>query len=141
MQRRSSSLCQSYAPCLRASRYYEQLLKEKSDEKVREYLGRNPHPAEWLIKCVSQRENTLLGCIEAIVAIQREYFLGNSPVLVPMTLGNVAERKGVHKSTASRTIRGKFIQCSAGVLPIKSFFVQKLGEKTARMILRTRPGP
>lgn len=125
------SLCQSYTPCLKISRYYEQLLKETNDEDVKEYLGKNLHSAEWLIKCVSQRENTLLGCIEAIAAIQREYFLGNSPVLVPMTLGDVADRMGVHKSTASRTIRGKFIQCSSGVLPVKSFFVQKLGGKNS----------
>lgn len=123
------SLFQSYTPCLRISRYYEQLFRDTDDESVKEYLGKNLNSAQWLIKCVSQREDTLLGCIEAIADIQREYFLGNSPVLVPMTLGDVAERMGVHKSTASRTIRGKFIQCSSGILPVKSFFVQKLGGK------------
>lgn len=88
--------------------------------------------AQWLIKCVSQREETLLNCIEAIAEIQSAYFLGTSSVLAPMTLGDVAERMGVHKSTVSRTIRGKFIQCSAGVLPAKSFFVQKLGRKSSK---------
>lgn len=125
------SLFQLYTPRLRISRYYEQLFRDTDDESVKEYLSKNLNSAQWLIRCVSQREDTLLGCIKAIADIQREYFLGNSPVLAPMTLGDVAERMGVHKSTASRTIRGKFIQCSMGILPIKSFFVQKLGGKNS----------
>ena len=34
---------------------------------------------------------------------------------------------GVHVSTVSRTIRGKYVQCVRGVLPIKSLFSQTLG--------------
>lgn len=126
------SLFQSYTPSLKISSYYENLFRNTDDEGVKEYLLNKLNSAQWLIKCVSQREETLLNCIEAIAEIQSVYFLGTSSVLAPMTLGDVAERMGVHKSTVSRTIRGKFIQCSAGVLPAKSFFVQKLGRKSSK---------
>ncbi len=116
---------------MRISQYYKQLFRDSGDESIKEYLSKNLGSAQWLIRCVSQREDTLPGCIKAIADIQCEYILGNSSVLIPMTLGDVAERMGVHKSTASRMIRSKFIQCNMGILPIKSFFIQKFGRKSS----------
>ena len=41
-----------------------------------------------------------------------------------MALADVAERLGVHESTVSRAIRGKYIQCPDGVVPLSFFFSQ-----------------
>ncbi|MDY2618601.1 MAG: hypothetical protein SOW00_07365 [Oscillospiraceae bacterium] len=54
--------------------------------------------------------------------LQPEYFRHAQGVLRPMTLADVAAKLGVHESTVSRTIRGKYIQCPDGVVPLAFFF-------------------
>jgi len=42
--------------------------------------------------------------------------------LKPMTLRTVADALGIHESTVSRVIRGKYIQTPQGVFNLKFFF-------------------
>ena len=37
-------------------------------------------------------------------------------------MSKVAEDVGVHLATVSRAVAGKYIQCSQGILPLRSFF-------------------
>ena len=39
-----------------------------------------------------------------------------------LTLKDIAEEVGIHESTVSRSINGKYLQCSRGVFEIKYFF-------------------
>jgi RNA polymerase sigma-54 factor len=39
-----------------------------------------------------------------------------------LTLKEIAEEVGVHESTVSRTVNGKYLQCSRGVYEIRYFF-------------------
>ena len=39
-----------------------------------------------------------------------------------LTLREIAEEVGVHESTVSRSINGKYLQCSYGIFELKHFF-------------------
>lgn len=116
------TLCNSYFPSLNISSYYQQLMQEADDTEVRNYLAEKVRQASWLIKCIEQRNSTLTNCVKAILQRQKEYFLLGPAHLQPMTLTDISSELGVHKSTVSRVIRGKYIQCNYGLIPVSYLF-------------------
>ena len=42
--------------------------------------------------------------------------------LLPLRMQEVADALGLHVSTVSRTLSGKYMQTPAGIVPLKSFF-------------------
>lgn len=119
-------LAYSYITSLKINGYYSNLYNASDDSSVKTYLDKKLKSAEWLINCVSQREKTITACLRVIADMQQDFFLGKSSFLAPMSISDIATRLGVHESTVSRAIRGKMLQCSSGVVPIKSLFNQKL---------------
>ncbi len=106
------------------SDYYVRLQKESTDREVTQYLDEKVRQARWVYTAVNQRQETMLRCMQMIKELQPEYFKHDKGALRPMTLEDVAERLGVHESTISRAIRGKYIQCPDGVVPLAFFFSQ-----------------
>jgi RNA polymerase sigma-54 factor len=74
------------------------------------------------LKCLSQRESTLLLVTEAIVEVQSDFFRKGKGYLAPLTLKEVAERVDMHESTVSRSVTGKYAQTPQGVFELKYFF-------------------
>jgi RNA polymerase sigma-54 factor len=60
--------------------------------------------------------------VKSIVRFQRDYFDKGDKYLRTLTLKQVAEDVGIHESTVSRSINGKYMQCPRGVLELKFFF-------------------
>ena len=54
--------------------------------------------------------------------VQKEFFEKGSKYLKTLTLKDIAEEVGIHESTVSRSINGKYMQCCKGVFEIKYFF-------------------
>ncbi len=117
-------LCQGILPRLNISSYYLELRKNSTDPSLTEYLDQKVQQAKWAVSAITQRQETMLKCMEAIMALQPHYFQPTPGPLCPMTLADVAERVGVHESTVSRAIRGKYLQCPDGILPLSFFFSQ-----------------
>ena len=87
---------------------------------------------------MSQRGSTLLACAGRIAERQRGFFLSGE-LLVPMAHADIAADLGVHASTVSRAVRGKFLQCRRGVFPLSYFFSRAaggLGQRSAVELLR-----
>ncbi len=124
------SLLNSYYSSLDPGSYYLELYSSTDDDQVKEYLKKKFDSIEWIKKCLMQREQTLLRCIRTILDIQREFFESPSGHLVPMTMQNVAEALNISISTVSRSIRGKYLQCEKGLLPIKSLFSSRIKQST-----------
>lgn len=121
----------SYFPTLSVSGYYRQLLGSTEDAEVKEYLLQKVHQTEWAIRAVEQRRSTLLDCVRTITRLQRDFFEQGPGHLVPMTLSDVGAEMGVHESTVSRAVRGKYLQCHGSVYPLQFFFSRSLGDRTA----------
>ena len=79
------------------------------------------------IDAVKQRQNTLLRTMEAIMILQREFFLtGDETTLRPMILKDVAEKSGFNVSTVSRVSNSKYVQTNYGIYPLKYFFSESM---------------
>jgi len=71
----------------------------------------------------AQRQNTLMTTMQAIIDLQRPFFLeGDESLLRPMILKDVAERTGLDISTISRVSNSKYVQTNYGIYPLKFFF-------------------
>ena len=110
-------------PKLMVSSYYEKVLRESgNDEKLNEYLSERFNSAVWLIKSIEQRKQTIVNVVTSIVKFQKEYFDNGDKYLKTLTLRQVADDVGIHESTVSRSINGKYMQSPRGVFELKYFF-------------------
>lgn len=113
----------SSSPHLMVSSYYEKLLTEaEKDSNLSKYLTDRLNSAMWLIKSIDQRKQTIYNVVEAVVKYQKEFFDKGSKYLKTLTLKQIAEEVGIHESTVSRSINGKYLQSPMGVFEIKYFF-------------------
>ena len=110
-------------PRLMVSSYYRQVLSESAnDRNLAEYLNDRINTANWLIRSIEQRKQTIYNVVSAVVRYQRDFFEYGPKHIKPMTLKQIAEDVGIHESTVSRSINGKYMQSPRGVFEIKYFF-------------------
>ncbi|MGX7058687.1 RNA polymerase factor sigma-54 [Vagococcus humatus] len=103
---------------------YFKKMEQVEDPDVKKYLAEKKAEYEWIKHSLFQRGNTILNVGKAIVARQRSFFLETTRPLVPMTQKEIAEELGLHESTISRTVNGKYLETSFGVFELKTFFTQ-----------------
>ena len=110
-------------PDLRISPTYRKMLKEaKYDPKIAEFLKRKIESAKWFIESIHQRQNTITRIASEIVKRQSGFLRDGVQALQPMKMQDVADSVGVHISTVSRAVSGKYIQTPQGILEMKRFF-------------------
>jgi len=78
--------------------------------------------ARWLVRNIEQRFQTILRVAQAIVDHQSRYFAYGPVAMKPLTLGEIAERVGLHESTVSRVTSRKYMATPRGLLEFKHFF-------------------
>lgn len=108
---------------------YQRLLSLSRDEETRRYLREKNEQASWIMKCMEDRKSTLCSVAGAILKLQHSFFEKGQEYLVPLTLGRIAEELGLHESTVSRAIRGKYIQCVWGTYEMRDFFPSGIAGK------------
>lgn len=112
-----------YLPRLRVSDYYRELYKRsRKDPEVKKFIKKKLESAEWLLAAIRQRQSTLERIAREVVGIQQDFFTHGISHLKPLKMVEVAERVGVHVSTISRAISGKYMQTPRGLLDMKFFF-------------------
>jgi len=110
-------------PELGISSVYRNLLKEaRQDPKVYEYLRRKIDAAKWFIEAIHQRQNTIHRIASDIVRRQEGFLRHGVRALQPLKMQEVADAVGVHISTVSRAISGKYIETPQGIFDLKRFF-------------------
>lgn len=120
-----------YAGTLRVSPTFRRALSEAPAEK-REGWRQNLEEALLLVKCLQQRDHTLVRLMQRLVVIQREYVLHGEAYLKPLTRAQIAEELEVHESTISRAVAGKAVQLPSGkVVPLARWFDRSLNVRTA----------
>lgn len=109
-------------PSITISNYYRKVLKEDINIEAKKFIQSKIDSVAWLIKCIQQRKNTLIRVSEHIVNSQIEFFKKGKGYIKPLTMKAVAAMLDIHESTVSRTVSGKYLQCSWGVFDMKYFF-------------------
>ena len=98
-------------PRLMVSPYYMNLAKQSPhDEELSKYLNDRYNAALWLIKSIEQRKQTIYNVVNSVVQHQKEFLDKGPKYLKTLTLKQVAEDIGIHESTVSRSINGKYMQ-------------------------------
>jgi RNA polymerase sigma-54 factor len=116
-------LIESNTPRLMVGSYYGKLQKEaEKDEELFRYLNKKLNSAIWLIRSIEQRKQTIFQVASAIVRYQQDFFDEGPKRLKTLTLKQIAEEVGVHESTVSRSINGKYMESPRGVFELKYFF-------------------
>jgi RNA polymerase sigma-54 factor len=114
-------------PRLQVSPYYKQLYQDvQKGDKLYHYLTGKLNSALWVIRAIEYRKHTLLKVVNVIVDQQRAFFERGINYLTPLTLKEVADLTGVHESTVSRAINGKYLQTPRGTFELRYFFTSKL---------------
>ncbi len=118
---------QDTVPHLRISNTYKDLLaRPDSTEEVRAYIREKIRAGKFLIKSLQQRQQTLLNIAREIVRRQREFLDKGVTHLKPMTMAQVAAAVGVHETTVSRAVSGKYMETPQGVFELRYFFTSGL---------------
>ncbi|MEP6663464.1 MAG: RNA polymerase factor sigma-54 [Verrucomicrobiota bacterium] len=110
-------------PHLRISNHYKDLMAQaNSSSEVREYIREKIRAGKFLIKSLHQRQQTILNIGKEIVHRQRDFMAKGVAHLKPMTMVQVADVVGVHETTVSRAVSGKYMETPQGIFEMKYFF-------------------
>ena len=91
--------------------------------------------ARTFIDAIRQRNETMMRAMQALVKLQREYFIhGDSIYLKPMILKDVADKSGYDVSTISRTFNNKYVQTDFGIIALKFFFSEGMTDNSGNTI-------
>lgn len=123
------SLNNQNVPSLRVNRDFMLMLKEQAasdnadSRNAAQFLRQKIDAARDFIEAIRQREHTLMATMQAIIDLQRPFFLeGDESLLRPLILKDVAEKVGFDISTVSRVTASKYVQTPYGLFPLRYFF-------------------
>jgi len=108
---------------LRVSEDYSALLREAPrGDSARRWIQQRLGSARWFVQAIEQRQDTLLRVTRAIFERQRPFLRKGRAGLQTLRMHEVADATGVHLSTVSRAVSGKYVDTPQGILPLRSFF-------------------
>lgn len=110
-------------PAIRVSNRYLRMLDSTGcNDETKEYVKNKIQSGKWLLRNIHQRNETILRITEYLVDKQREFFSSPAGKLLPLTMKTVAEELELHESTVARAVANKYVNCSRGLLALRSFF-------------------
>lgn len=114
--------------------YPEILLDTEGLDTKNEFVSSRIKEAKDLVDALDMRKATLRKIALMIVEYQYDYFFGGD--MKPMKLKDIADDLGRNPSTISRAISNKYLQCSRGLVPIKSFFSAAIDEEVSNSTIK-----
>ena len=90
------------------------------DEKL--FLTEKLQTANWLVKSLQQRAQTILRVAAEVVRQQDGFFRRGVGHLRPLILRDIADAVEMHESTVSRVTANKYIATPRGIFELKYFF-------------------
>lgn len=100
---------------------YHEYLKAGS-ENDRQYVRNQMKDARNFLHALQMRTHTLGLITHFLITQQREYFISGPEALRSISLSSLSEALGVHVSTCSRAVAGKYIEFSGKVFPLREMF-------------------
>ena len=107
--------------------YYAEVRGQARSERDREYLSGRLRSANWLVRSLRQRADTILRVTAELVARQEAFFDHGAARLRPMTRRDLAIAVGLHESTVGRAVANRYLGTERGVFEMKYFFTSAVG--------------
>src|SRR5207247_5713265 len=103
-------------PHLRISNLYKDIIAsgDAQSSDVKDYIRDKIRSGKFLIRSIHQRQQTIMNIAQQIVSRQRDFLEHGASHLKPMTMAEVAEAVGVHETTVSRAVSGKYVATPQG---------------------------
>ena len=111
--------------------YYSRIADSARRKEDKKYLSEQLTHANWLIKAVDQRAQTILKVATEIVRQQDAFFRYGVRYFKPLVLRDIAAEIDMHESTVSRVTTHKYLSTGNAVYELKYFFSSALGSKDA----------
>ena len=136
-------------PHVRISKYYRDMLSDQSTTpEVKAYVRERIRSGAFLIKSIHQRQSTIYRIASEIVKTQTDFLDHGISHLKPLTMAEVARVVGVHETTVSRAVSGKYMKTPNQIYDMKYFFTpglrtndgKEISNKTVRDIIATMVG-
>src|SRR6266567_6204223 len=110
-------------PHLRISNTYKDIIaQDNNGAEVKDYIRDKIRNGKFLIRSIHQRQQTISNIAHQIVSRQRDFFEHGPSHLKSMTMGEIAIAIGVHETTVSRAVSGKYMATPQGIFEMKYFF-------------------
>ncbi|MEM6683579.1 MAG: RNA polymerase factor sigma-54, partial [Pseudomonadota bacterium] len=107
-------------------RYYAELNTHSADKSAKLFLSECLSTANWLIKALDQRAQTILKVATELVRQQEAFFENGVRFLKPLNLRIIAEQIDMHESTVSRVTSNKYLFTERGMYELKYFFTSAI---------------
>lgn len=115
-----------------AERDMDRGARKKREGGDREFIVNRYNDARDFIKALRLRQEAMMAVVTAIVKIQREYFETEDIYkLRPMMLKDIEAMTGLDMSVISRCTATKYAALPWGILPLRFFFSDTVGDNTA----------
>lgn len=118
------SLNEAGLPRLKVNPEYQEMVQKNGSLKGqdKEYLLERVKSAQWLIKSIMQRQQTIYKVTESVMRFQKDFLEQGVSGLKPLVLREVAADVKLHESTISRVTSNKYVHTPHGIFELKFFF-------------------
>lgn len=106
--------------------YVANINRAASTKADKAFMAERLQSANWLVKALHQRAETILKVAIELVKQQDMFFRHGITHLKPLILRDVADAIEMHESTVSRVTTNKYMATPRGIFELKYFFTQSL---------------
>ncbi len=117
-------------PRLLVNQVFHARIVAQAGREDRMFLSEQLQTANWLVKSLRQRAQTILKVTTEVVRQQDGFLRHGVAHLRPLTLRDVADAVEMHESTISRVTANKSIATPRGVFELKFFFTTAIAGTT-----------
>ena len=114
-------------PAIRINSEYKKMIKRADNSADNQTLKSHLQEADWLIKSLQHRYETLLNVSTCIVEHQRDFLDHGEEAMKPLILQDIANALDLHESTISRATTRKYMHTPRGTYELKYFFASHVG--------------
>lgn len=115
-------LSENILTSLKIHSQYQDLIKQYKKHESYEVLNKELQEAQWLMKGLKRRNETLLNVANFIIERQSNFLEYGHAFMKPMNIVDVSQALNLHESTVSRVTTEKYIATPRGMLELKYFF-------------------
>ena len=121
-----------------SSKYVTMLEDPETTAETKAYIRERIAAANAIVDAVAHRRDTIAAIAQEIFDRQPGFFEQGLKGLKPLTMQEVADKLGIHHTTVSRTVNGKYASTPKGVVELRRFFSQGIVMDSGEAVVKDR---